>query len=265
VRADLGESRERHVGDHLHSRLDVMGTVVTFDLYVRTTSMPREVTVQLAHAKAFLRRVDAVLSTWNPESPLSQLRRGELTLEDAPAMVREVLDACAIAKEMSRGWFDPWAMPGGVDPTGYVKGWAGLRALEHFRSLELTGAMVNAAGDVASFGGPRDGERFRIGVISPTNRSVIDFVVEGATCIATSGSYERVDHLIDPWTRQPCTRALSASVTGPDLGIADALATALVVAGRDGLMLFDDIEGYEGAVVTTDGERHSTALFPFAP
>ena len=25
---------------------------------------------------------------------------------------------------MSGGWFDPWAMPGGVDPTGLVKGWA---------------------------------------------------------------------------------------------------------------------------------------------
>jgi hypothetical protein len=32
--------------------------------------------------------------------------------------------ACEAAREASDGWFDPWAMPGGYDPTGLVKGWA---------------------------------------------------------------------------------------------------------------------------------------------
>ena len=30
----------------------------------------------------------------------------------------------AQARDASGGWFDPWAMPGGYDPTGLVKGWA---------------------------------------------------------------------------------------------------------------------------------------------
>ena len=33
------------------------------------------------------------------------------------------------APSASGGWFDPWAIPGGVDPTGLVKGWAVEQAL----------------------------------------------------------------------------------------------------------------------------------------
>ena len=49
--------------------------------------------------------------------------------EEGPPEVAEVLDLSAIAGDVSAGWFDPWAMPGGVDPTGFVKGWAAQRAL----------------------------------------------------------------------------------------------------------------------------------------
>ena len=34
------------------------------------------------------------------------------------ASVAEVLERCAAARELSRGWFDPWAMLGGFDPDG---------------------------------------------------------------------------------------------------------------------------------------------------
>ena len=87
----------------------------------------------VARAQAELRWVDDVFSTWKPESPVSRLRRGEIRLEDAPPEVAEVLELCRRAREASDGWFDPWAMPGGVDPTGLVKGWAAQRALAHHR------------------------------------------------------------------------------------------------------------------------------------
>ena len=63
----------------------------------------------------------------------------------------------------------------------------------------------------------------------------------------------------------PAARAASASVTGPDLGLADALATALTVAGDSGLAWFDPIDGYEALVIALDGARKWTGGFPFAP
>jgi len=52
-------------------------------------------------------------------------------------------------------------------------------------------------------------------------------------------------------------------VTGPDLGLADALATALAVAGEPGLALIDKLDGYE-ALINPDGSRRRTDRFPVA-
>ena len=44
-----------------------------------------------AQVMATLREVDAVFSTWRPDSPVSRLGRGEITLDDCPPEVAEVL------------------------------------------------------------------------------------------------------------------------------------------------------------------------------
>jgi thiamine biosynthesis lipoprotein ApbE len=52
-------------------------------------------------------------------------------------------------------------------------------------------------------------------------------------------------------------------VTGPDLGLADALATALAVGGDEVLTLLKDVEGYEGFTIGHDGAWKWTNGFPF--
>jgi thiamine biosynthesis lipoprotein ApbE len=52
-------------------------------------------------------------------------------------------------------------------------------------------------------------------------------------------------------------------VTGPDLGLADALATALAVAGPGGLE-FVTAAGYEGLTISADGRMRPTPGFPLA-
>jgi thiamine biosynthesis lipoprotein len=242
-----------------------MGTVVTFDLYCEGDVPRDQVYVRVARARAVLQRADAVFSTWKEHSPINQLRRGEITIAGAPPEVSDVLGACETARSLSEGWFDPWSMPGGVDPTGYVKGWAAQRALGVLAMPGVTGAIVNAAGDIASFGHTGTGRPFRIGIVDPGDRGRLACAVELAGAIATSGTYERGAHLVDPRTARPACRAASASVTGPDLALADALATALAVAGPDGLGFLEPIAGYEGFVIRDDASWRSTANFPFAP
>jgi thiamine biosynthesis lipoprotein len=60
-------------------------------------------------------------------------------------------------------------------------------------------------------------------------------------------------------------RVASASVTGPDLGLADALATAVAVAGAPGLALVEAVDGYEAMVIAHDTGLRWTDRFPFAP
>jgi thiamine biosynthesis lipoprotein len=248
----------------IHHQEIVMGTIVTIDLYRERGVSPAGVLPFLADAVNALHRADRLFSTWKEGSVLNRLRRGEITLGEAPPEVTEVLAACRNARELSGGWFDPWALPGGVDPTGYVKGWAGQRALDALRGAPLDGAMVNAAGDVATFGGPSPHEAFRVGVARPDAPGELACVVELTGAIATSGTYERGDHLVNPRTGERASAVASASVVGPDLGLADALATAACVGGVDLLARIEDLDGYEALTIGHDGERRSTSRFPFA-
>jgi FAD:protein FMN transferase len=122
--------------------------------------------------------------------------------------------------------------------------------------------LVNAAGDIASLGGLGGGEPFKIGIADPASPRRLAAVVRLTGAIATSGTYERGDHLIDPHSGRPAARAASASVTGPDLGLADALATAVAVAGPPGLALIEALDGYEALVITGDGALRWTERFP---
>jgi thiamine biosynthesis lipoprotein len=245
----------------LHHDEKVMGTVVTFDLYDDQPASP-ELQSYLQESIAVLHEADDLFSTYKSDSPISRLRRGEITLEQCPSLVAEVLDLCRVARKISDGWFDPWSLPGGVDPTGYVKGWAAQRSLDVLRRSAVRGALVNAAGDTASFGGPQSGHPFRIGIVDPASTQSLACIVNSPGAVATSGVYERGEHLFDPHTRRPTSRSASATVTGPDLGMADALATALAVAGVQALPLIDALGDYEALVIGYDGDVAMTSGFP---
>ncbi len=240
-----------------------MGTIVTVDLYGTDPLDRPTIDAAVADAAATLHRAERTFSTWQADSPLSRLRRGEISLGETPSEVADVLDACRAAKELSGGWFDPWAMPGGVDPTGYVKGWAAARALEALRVEGVEGAMVNAAGDIASFGGVR-ANPFRVGIVRPDSPATLACVVTLHGSIATSGTYQRGSHLVNPFSGGATVRVASASVTGADLGLADALATALAVGGDEVLARIERLEGYEALTIDFDGVRGWTTGFAFA-
>jgi thiamine biosynthesis lipoprotein len=242
----------------------VMGTVVSFDLRPGDLG-ERAARAALKSSCATLHEGDQELSTWKPESALSRLRRGELEMAEAPPFVAEVLRRSAEARELSGGWFDPWRMPGGVDPTGLAKGWIAERALERLREAGIRAAMVNAGGDVAAFGEPEPGRRWRIGIQDPRRAGLLVAVVELGGAVATSGSYERGHHILDPHSGLPARGLLSATVTGPDLALADALATGLFAAGEDGLGSIDSIPAYEALLVRDDGSLLASAGFSHEP
>jgi FAD:protein FMN transferase len=240
----------------------VMGTVVSFD--VRPGELAhRDVLLALSEARRRLHRADAVFSTWKTESPVSRLRRGEVDIDEMPEEVAEVLDRCLRAKDASGGWFDPWAAPGGVDPTGLVKGWAAIRALDALLEAGVSAAMVSAAGDIAVCGEPQSGRPWRIGIQDPWDRMGLLGVVEVRGAVATSGTYERGSHIFDPTTGATEVPAVAATVVGPELDLADALATGLVAGGAGALGYVAALERYEGLVVMPDRSFLTTAGFAF--
>lgn len=238
-----------------------MGTIVTIDAYGELADDARGRARALARARAGLQLADALFSTYKPDSPISQLRRGEIDEAALAEPIRCVLERCRELRDLSQGWFDPWSLPGGVDPTGYVKGWAAQQALAVLNTIAPC-VIVNAAGDLVVSAALPDGSPVRAGIVDPANRHQILVVAEVTAALATSGTAERGAHLFDPFTGRAQARAASASVCGADLGTADALATALAVAGRQGLAMIEQISGYEGLVIEEEGRQLSTSRFP---
>ena len=189
-----------------------------------------EINRVIAGVEAFFFDVDDELSTFKDTSSVTSLRQNKMKIEDAPEMVQEVWRGCLKANELSFGAFDPWAVEGGFDPSGYVKGWAAEKAAEMLVSAGCDQVQVNAAGDIAL----RGNEPWKIGIVNPENKSEIIQVFEVTNeNIATSGHYEKGAHIKDPHTGIIAIGAKSGTVIGPNGGLADAFATALMVDGTD--------------------------------
>lgn len=239
-----------------------MGTVVSFHVEAPGTAEAR-VRNAIGEACVVLHRDDETFSTWKPASPMSRLRRGELALQDAPAEIGEVLALCETARSASGGWFDPYVLPGGVDPTGLVKGWSAERALGVLRDAGIATAMVNAGGDIACCGSPVGQGHWRIGVRHPWRSDALACVLEVGQAVATSGEYERGRHLVDPIGRKGLAPA-SATVTGPSLALCDAFATAVAVGADEALASVASLAGYEVYLVRSDGSEEHTGGIRFA-
>ena len=246
--------------------IHVWGTVLFLDL--ASTSIDEvEIDGAVETVKRFVYEVDAVFSTYKEGSLVSRLRRGEISIEECPADLQEVWQLCAVARDFTGGAFDPWAVSGGFDPSGYVKGWAADRVAQILALAGCEHVQVNAAGDLTLRGGVNEKGvvgPWKIGVVNPDNRQEVLRIFEiNDGAIATSGTYERGAHIFDPATGTIAIGAKSATVLGPDGGLTDALATALMVEGEDGAGWFaqPELAQYSAWVI----DRHSGGAWGVGP
>jgi len=177
-----------------------------------------------------LRQIDARFSTYKPDSEVSRFAAGKIPEAGLSDELKSAIKACREAEAETDGYFSAWAA-GVFDPSGYVKGWAVAEAGKVIETKNYRTYCVGAGGDILA----RSDSDFewKIGVQDPQDRSkILDVlsIFNGAVC--TSGSYERGAHIINPKTRQPADELVSVTVSGPDIILADVLATALFAMGR---------------------------------
>lgn len=236
---------------------EVMGTV--FSIHVND---PGDWSVALGRVVAFLRRIDRIFSTYQSESQLSRLSRGDLRLVDCAPVVSEVLTLCTEMTRRTEGYFSA-RYAGRLDPTGLVKGWAVERASELLTAAGARSHGVNGGGDMQLAGGLGDGRPWRVGIAHPLRPGRLATVVEGYdVAVATSGSAERGAHVVDPRTGRPAHGLASVTVTGPSVTMADGYATAAYAMGSAAREWLTALPGYEGFGVGEDGGSWSTAGFP---
>jgi FAD:protein FMN transferase len=152
---------------------------------------------------------------------------------------------------------------GRLDPSALVKGWAAQRAADVLSTGGVTDFCLNAGGDVIARGDAFPRSRgWRVGIQHPHDHTAIAVrVCARDFAIATSGAYERGKHIIDPRTAKALDGVLSVTVTGPDLGTADAYSTAAFAMGLDGPAWTLQLDGYEALTIFADGTILSTPGF----
>ncbi len=239
----------------------VWGTVVTFDL--RAPELPDDLDRIVADAVAYLHQVDAWFSTYRADTPITMLRNGLIDEFRVPQVVRDVLAACQYVKTLTHGAFDPWAVKGGVDPSGYVKGWAAGKVADQLVLAGIPNVCVNAAGDIACRGLQAPDEPWAIGILNPYNtQEVVEVVHLGDGAIATSGLYERGNHIKNPRTGSTEVWYDSATIVGPDAGIADALATAALLEGPGCAEWFAHLPGWSVYLIKDGQAQFFGPAFP---
>ena len=242
----------------------VMGTAIVIDVRDREAiegAFERTIGSAFEH----FREVDRRFSTYRADSEVSRLNRGELKPDEYSADLRDVLEMCEQARATSDGYFDIAAHggPGSTDPSGLVKGWSVEGAA---RILEAAGAAnftINAAGDLVIRGEGEPGMAWRIGIRNPWDAQQVVAVIESRNlAIATSASYERGDHVLDPHTGRAPEGVASMTVVGPSLTWADTWATAAFAMGVRGVdWVARELDGYEALAVTTDRHLVMTSGF----
>jgi thiamine biosynthesis lipoprotein len=111
---------------------------------------------------------------------------------------------------------------------------------------------LGAAGDILA---KSDGRKvWKIGIQDPFNKAkILEKLSITSGAVATSGSYERGRHIINPKTGQPADELLSLTIAGPDIVKADILATAGFAMGLAGLGFIGKVDGYSAIGVDHQG------------
>ncbi|MEE8380218.1 MAG: FAD:protein FMN transferase [Gammaproteobacteria bacterium] len=147
-----------------------------------------------------------------------------------------------------------------LDFGAFAKGYAVDRTIETLREAGIQHAVVNAGGDLRAIG--QHGSRpWRVGIRHPRQPGILASVeTTEDESIFTSGDYERYfewqgkryDHIIDPRTGYPAEGLSSVTIFADKADLADAAATALLVAGPKNWLPVARAMGIKGAMLVDE-------------
>jgi thiamine biosynthesis lipoprotein len=141
------------------------------------------------------------------------------------------------------------------------KGYAADKARKLLQESGIIAGIINAAGDIATWGTQIDGNPWRIGVNNPleTGKTIEILEFSGNSAVTTSGNYEkyveinkkRYSHIINPKTGYPSTELMSVTVIGPNAEMCNGFSTSIMVLGlRKGIKLINKLPDYQYIILT---------------
>ena len=143
------------------------------------------------------------------------------------------------------------------------KGYAADRAKEVLMKKGVVSGIINASGDMNTWGKQPDGKEWKVAITNPMDKNKVFAllpITNGA--VVTSGNYEkyvnfnglRYTHIIDPRTGYPATGIISVTIFASKAELADALATSVFVMGKEvGLNRMEQLPKVECIIIDDQG------------
>jgi thiamine biosynthesis lipoprotein len=142
---------------------------------------------------------------------------------------------------------------------GIGKGYAADKAANLLKNRGVKSGIVNASGDLITWGNQPNGESWTISLAHPDlPTKAFSSLNISNLAVATSGNYEkfaiingkRYSHTINPKTGYPVTGIKSVSIICPIAELADALATPVTIMGVEaGLDLINQLHSVECVII----------------
>ena len=151
---------------------------------------------------------------------------------------------------------------------GIGKGYAAEMAKSLLKKEGVDAGIVNASGDLTTWGTQPNGAPWTIGIVDPDHKNTpFSYLNVTDMAVATSGNYEKFvniggkkySHTINPKTGLPVTGIKSVTIISPNAEIADAMATPVTVMGISaGLDMINQIN-YLGCIIVDDNNKIYTS------
>lgn len=151
---------------------------------------------------------------------------------------------------------------------GIGKGYAAEQAKNVMCNAGVKSGVVNASGDLTTWGVMPNGEKWTIGIVHPEMADkVFSYMNVSGLSVATSGNYEKYividgvkySHTINPKTGLPVTGIKSVTIVSTNAEIADAMATPVMIMGIEaGLDMINQINDIEAIVIDDNNTLYAT-------
>lgn len=162
----------------------------------------------------------------------------------------------------------------GISLDGIGKGYIVDQGVATLRNLGFNNVYVEAGGDLMVSGRKEDAVPWRIGLRNPRpqqgrqDQKLVTIAVSDKA-VATSGDYLQAftpdfknHHIIDPRSGFSPPELASCTVTAPNVALADGLATAIMVLGKDNAFdLIEPLKGCEAYMVDKNLQHFNTSGF----
>jgi FAD:protein FMN transferase len=202
-------------------------------------------------------------SLWNFDVNMSSLP----SKEKAKEMVRLINYRNVILDEKERTVFlKEKGMRIGFGGIG--KGYAADKAKILLQQKGVESGVVNASGDLITWGRQPDGKPWTVGIANPYAKfQPFSYLDISNMAIATSGNYEKYavingkkySHTIDPKTGLPVSGIKSVTIICPSAELADAMATPVMVMGvKAGLNLVNQIKQIACIIIDDEDRMYTT-------